>query len=111
MGNWATVHSDRRRELTKINMRRKWPIVHYVEIVIITKDAFLVNFGLLEDTWIPKKTMFELNKDKKTFQTSRKLLEDKGIDVKSIEVLSPEKLRIRKSALMFDEWRKRNAEP
>jgi len=110
MRNWATIHSERRQDEKKTNMRRRWPIVHYVEIVTSTKDAVLINFGLMEDTWIPKKTMFELNKEKRCFQTSRTLLENKGIDVKSIEVLSPEKLEIRKKALMFAEWRSRDNE-
>lgn len=89
-------------------MRRKWPVVHYISIVAIGKDAVLIDFGLMEDIWIPKVAMFELKKDKRQFQTSRELLERKGIDVDKLEVLTPTKLQVRKNALMFLEWRHRN---
>jgi hypothetical protein len=108
MGNWATIKNKQTQERKKIIMRRKWPVVHYLKIVTATRDAVLIDFGLMEDVWLPKKTMFELNEERKRFQTSRKLLEAKGVDVNAIEVLSPEKLQIRKNALMFLEWKHRN---
>ena len=108
MGNWATVHSKRRQETKKTSMLKKWPKVNYVEIVLTSKTSALINFGLLEDTWIPLSMMFELNRADRHVRVNRKMLEDKGVEVEPLITLSPQRLEARKKALLFLEWKHRN---